>query len=218
MISTFILGLITGFLLSVPIGPINLTVINEAFQKGFVRAALIGLGGVAADTFYCAMAFLGFSPVLAKIQFLWPYLQFLGGIIVFVIGFRYVLNPDFDFTQTRAQTENTIRHHLTKAFPIGFFMGISNLSLFILWGGVNTLFISHGWIEPHLGKILACIAGIFLGSSSWFVSIAFLVAKMHRRIEPETISRITRTCGVLLVVFGLALCYHSFFTSTKHFF
>ena len=217
MISSFFLGLLTGFSLSIPIGPINLTVINEAFRKGFARAVLIGLGGVTADTFYCAMAFLGFSPFLSKVKFLWPSLQFVGGVIVFVIGIRYLVCGTVDFI-LMDRTESSIRHHITKAFPIGFFMGISNFSLFILWGGVNTLFISHGWLEPDLRIILITIAGICAGSSAWFVLISFLVGRLHRQISPEMIAQVARVCGFLLVVFGLILCYRAVFRPHSHFF
>ena len=218
LISPLVLGLFTGFLLSIPVGPINLTVINEALRKGFTRAALIGLGGVMADTFYCATAFLGFSPLLSKLQALWPYLQFMGGIAVFVIGIRYSLDPVADVPAIAQSSESKIGHHFTKAFPIGFFMGISNLALFILWGGVNTLFISHGWLEPHLRSMLLCIAGVWLGSSTWFVAVSFLVAKMHRQVEPDWIARISRVCGILMVVFGVILCYRAVFGTKAHFF
>ncbi len=219
MIEALFIGFVTGFFLSIPIGPINLAVINEAFRKGFARAVLIGLGGVVADTFYCATAFLGFSPLLSKIKFLWPSLQFIGGIVVFVIGIRYSINPIIDPSSIEESSEMKIGQHFTKAFPIGFVMGISNLGLFILWGGVNAIFVSHGWIEPSIEAILICILGIFIGSSSWFVLISFLVARMHRQISSEIISKITRTGGFLLVVFGLILCYRSLFGSpSTHFF
>ena len=210
MISSFIIGLFVGFFLSVPIGPINLTVINEAFRKGFSRAVLIGLGGIVADIFYCTMAFFGFSSVLAYTHFLWPFLQFAGGIIVFVIGIRYAIRQNIDFSPITRRAESRIGH-FTKAFPIGFVMGISNLSLFVLWGGVNTILISYGLIKPTVVSMLMCILGIMLGSSIWFVGISLLISKMHRQIHFETISRITRICGFLLLFFGIYLCYHSLF-------
>ena len=37
-------GFVSGFLLSVPVGPVNLTIINEGARRGFKWAVLIGLG------------------------------------------------------------------------------------------------------------------------------------------------------------------------------
>ncbi len=44
-----------------PVGPVNLTIINEAAQRGFKYAMLIGLGAATMDVIYCTIAFTGFS-------------------------------------------------------------------------------------------------------------------------------------------------------------
>src|SRR5208282_1096364 len=54
-------GFVSGLLLSMPVGPVNLTIINEGARRGFVWAALIGLGASAMDVIYCTIAFTGFS-------------------------------------------------------------------------------------------------------------------------------------------------------------
>ena len=47
--------------LSMPVGPVNLTIINGAAQRGSKYATLIGLGAVTMDVIYCTIAFTGFS-------------------------------------------------------------------------------------------------------------------------------------------------------------
>ena len=59
-------GFISGFILSVPVGPINLTIINEGARRGFKWAALIGLGAVAMEVLYCALAFTSFASFFSK--------------------------------------------------------------------------------------------------------------------------------------------------------
>lgn len=54
-------GLICGILLSVPIGPVNLTILNEGARRGFRWALMIGLGATVMEVIYCAIAFTGFS-------------------------------------------------------------------------------------------------------------------------------------------------------------
>src|SRR6202044_2838616 len=69
-ISPILLALLTGFisglLLSMPIGPVNLTIINEGARKGFLFAALIGLGAASMEAIYCAIAFTGFSSLFGS--------------------------------------------------------------------------------------------------------------------------------------------------------
>src|SRR5579884_1017678 len=54
-------GLCSGLVLSVPIGPVNLTIINEGARRGFKYAAMVGLGGSVMDIIYCSIAFTGFA-------------------------------------------------------------------------------------------------------------------------------------------------------------
>ena len=50
-------GFLSGLVLSIPVGPVNLTIMNEGARCGFMRAALIGLGATVMETIYCFIAF-----------------------------------------------------------------------------------------------------------------------------------------------------------------
>src|SRR6202142_1877587 len=54
-------GFISGLVLSLPVGPVNLTIINEGARRGFKWAVVIGLGASTMDVIYCTIAFTGFS-------------------------------------------------------------------------------------------------------------------------------------------------------------
>ncbi|MGC8990412.1 MAG: LysE family transporter, partial [Verrucomicrobiia bacterium] len=54
-------GLISGIVLSVPVGPINLTIMNEGVRRGFRWALLIGMGATTMEVIYCTIAFTGFA-------------------------------------------------------------------------------------------------------------------------------------------------------------
>src|SRR5437588_7944150 len=59
-------GFISGLLLSIPVGPINLTIMNEGARRGFYWAFMIGLGATAMEVIYCFIAFTGFSSFFAR--------------------------------------------------------------------------------------------------------------------------------------------------------
>src|SRR5215471_20930746 len=54
-------GFLSGFILSIPVGPINLTILNEGARRGFFWAFLIGLGATTMEVIYCFIAFTGFA-------------------------------------------------------------------------------------------------------------------------------------------------------------
>ncbi len=59
-------GFISGFALSIPVGPINLTIMNEGARCGFKAAGLISLGAVVMELIYCAIAFTSFASFFSK--------------------------------------------------------------------------------------------------------------------------------------------------------
>ncbi len=54
-------GFLSGFILSVPVGPVNATIINEGARRGLLWALMIGFGATAMEVIYCALAFTGFA-------------------------------------------------------------------------------------------------------------------------------------------------------------
>jgi len=59
-------GFISGFLLSIPVGPINLTIMNEGARRGFFWAMMIGLGASTMEMIYCFIAFTGFASFFSR--------------------------------------------------------------------------------------------------------------------------------------------------------
>ena len=54
-------GFLSGLLSSIPVGPVNLTILNEGARRGLVWALLIGLGATFMEALYCGLAFTGFA-------------------------------------------------------------------------------------------------------------------------------------------------------------
>ena len=45
-------GFVAGLLLSMPVGPVNLTLINQSSRRGFLSGALVGLGASSMELIY----------------------------------------------------------------------------------------------------------------------------------------------------------------------
>src|SRR5258707_9041730 len=66
MLLAALTGFISGLLLSIPVGPVNLTIMNEGARRGFFWAMMIGLGATAMEVIYCFIAFTGFASFFSK--------------------------------------------------------------------------------------------------------------------------------------------------------
>lgn len=209
MIAACVLGVLVGFFLSIPIGPINLMVINEAVRKGFWRAVLVGAGGVVGDMIYCAMAFFGFSSFADKANEVAPFLKVASGFLILGCGLRY-LKVDHTQLTPKEKVKESKLSHFRKAFPVGFFMAMSNPGLLVLWGVVYTLIVSNHLFDPSEIHILIFVISGGIGSMCWFGLISFQVSRSHHMISPKALQLIARISGIILMGFGLFLCGRSF--------
>ena len=57
-------GLVAGFIIAAPVGPVGMLCIRKALVDGHGAAFVAGLGAACADTLFGAIAALGISAVL----------------------------------------------------------------------------------------------------------------------------------------------------------
>ena len=54
-------GALTGFVCAVPVGPINVAIMEEGIHSGRRRALIIAAGALLMELIYCIIAFGGFE-------------------------------------------------------------------------------------------------------------------------------------------------------------
>src|SRR5215472_1412571 len=82
-------GLISGLLLSIPVGPINLTFLNEGARRGFKWAALIGLGATTMEVIYCFIAFTGFASFFTR-GFVKAAMELFSFVFLLFLGIKFL--------------------------------------------------------------------------------------------------------------------------------
>src|ERR1041385_5776370 len=164
-LTAFIAGLVSGFVVSIPVGPINITIINEGARRGFFWAFMIGLGAMAMDVIYCSIAFAGFSGLFAS-EFMKATMEVLSFIFLLYLGIKYLLTPTLPAT---THTMEVVEHklHPHAAFWIGFVRVLGNPAVLLFWITVSATFISHDWIDDTMVSKGACVAGTFVGGLLW---------------------------------------------------
>lgn len=193
-----IIGIIGGFLISIPVGPINIAILNEGARRGFRWAVLIAFGAIVMDFFYCAIAFAGFSGLFASrtVQAAFQLLSFLA---MAYLGVKYLLAKDIPATNP---TVEAVEHrlHPHTAFMIGFVRVLGNPAVLLFWVTLAATFISHEWIDNTLTSKSACVLGMSIGAMTWFVVLSFLVSLGHGRFSTRTLVRMSHVSGAGLLI------------------
>ena len=177
LLTAGIAGLISGFVVSIPVGPINITIINEGARRGFFWAFMISLGAMAMDLIYCGIAFAGFSGLFAS-KLMKATMELLSFVFLIYLGVKYLLTSSLpETTPTVEAVEHKLHPH--TAFWIGFVRVLGNPAVLLFWVTVSATFISHDWINDTVWSKAVCVLGTFVGGLLWFILLSFLVAKGH---------------------------------------
>jgi threonine/homoserine/homoserine lactone efflux protein len=202
-------GFISGMLLSIPIGPINLTIINEGARRGFFWAMMIGLGATTMEVIYCFIAFTGFASFFshgyikaAMELFSFVFLLFLG--IKFLMA-KSVSTPPVHLGAAADRIESRIqeRLHPHSAFMTGLVRVLGNVGVLVFWIILAANFISREWVTPDWPGKLACVAGVALSTGFWFIGLSWLVSLGHGKIKEATLLKMEHYSGVGLLILAL---------------
>src|SRR5687768_2968988 len=82
-----VIGILAGALTGVPIGPVNVAVIDAAYRHTFRRAIAVGLGGAIADGLYAALGVMGVTPFLRTYPNVLVIIYAVSGVVLLVYGF-----------------------------------------------------------------------------------------------------------------------------------
>src|SRR5512141_2591481 len=81
-------GLIIGFAMAVPIGPLGVMCIRKTLAEGHSRGLVVGLGGATADSLYASIAAFGLTFVSDAIASQHIWLRLAGGGLLLFLGIR----------------------------------------------------------------------------------------------------------------------------------
>ncbi|MEN9572151.1 MAG: hypothetical protein RL514_6 [Verrucomicrobiota bacterium] len=205
LFEAFLTGLISGFLVSIPVGPINVTIIHEGAERGFRWALFIGAGSVLMEAVYCALGFAGFSELFTS-NIARAILQLASFALMSYLGVKYLFAKEVK-TTSRSADRIEERLHPHTAFMTGFVRTLGNPGVLLLWVALSATFLSHEWVDPNWTSKSVCIAGVAAGGLAWFSLLSYVVSIGHRHLSDRTMLNMSRGAGAMLLVAAIALGY-----------
>lgn len=192
----FLKGLIIGFAMAVPIGPIGIMCIRKTLTEGHSRGLIIGLGAATADALYGSLAAFGLtfvSDVIASQHF---WLSLVGGGLLLFLGIRTF----------RARRKDPIvpfdNKGLLGSYVSSFLLALTNPVTIFAFVAVFAAFgLGH-----KLNILSACILviGVFVGSSLWFLAIGYVATLFKKNLDAGGLRWVNRISGVLIILSGIA--------------
>lgn len=195
----FLQGMLIGFAIAAPIGPVGVLCIRKALADGRAAAFVAGMGAALADTFYGAVAGFGLSFVSQFITGHQFPLKIAGGLFLLYVGWHtYRTQPDFD------NGSNGAKLGLVKDFVSTFVITLTNPATIIAFMAV---FASFGAVSgsQSLADTGILVGGVFVGSSLWWLTLSAVASAMRSRFNSNWLVWLDRVVGVLLAGSGVLL-------------
>jgi len=207
-------GFLSGFILSVPVGPVNLTIINEGARRGLLWALLIGFGASSMEVIYCALAFTGFASFFDGVV-LKAAMELVSFIFMLYIGIRFLNERGIP---PSAPVEERIKERINphSAFAIGFVRVMGNPGVFLFWIVLAANFKSRDWVGASVGDVCSCVAGVGAGTSLWFCGLSYGVSRGHGKFTEKTLLRMEHGSGVAMLLLALAQGIHIVLQMVRH--
>lgn len=199
MLLFFIKGLIVGFVICAPGGPIGLFCVQRTLVDGRLAGMAAVLGASTVDALYCSVAGLGVSYLSNFLTDEHLYLRLAGGLILILVGLRI-------FSSTPSEkTPNTGRHGLFPSFISSFLLMLANPMPIVVFTATFTALGVHGW-EDAYSATFALVAGVFAGSALWAPILAVAVGRFKPLLSGPHLRLANRIAGAVIMGFGVAVC------------
>src|SRR5215471_12431643 len=115
-------GFLSGLVLCLPVGPVNLTIMNEGARRGFKWALLIGMGATVMELLYCFVAFTGSASIFQK-GLVKAAMELFSFVFMLVIGLKFLLAKSVDAPLHVSNKADALEHRLEeKLHPHSAFM------------------------------------------------------------------------------------------------
>lgn len=194
--SLLLKGLLIGFSIAAPVGPIGALCIRRTLAHGRAAGLVSGLGAATADAVYGCIAGFGltFISTLLISQQLW--LKLIGGAFLCYLGVRTLL------AHPAAQAASANGTGLLGAYASTFLLTLTNpttiLSFVAVFAGLGLASAAGSY-----GTAGLLVLGVFIGSALWWLLLSGGVGLLRARINAMALVWVNRVSGIIILAFGV---------------
>jgi threonine/homoserine/homoserine lactone efflux protein len=196
----FIEGLIFGFIVAVPVGPIGILCISRTLSGGPTYGLFSGLGVATADAIYAGIAALGLTLVTSFLVREHTWVRLIGGLFLCYLGLKTF------FARPAGQEASSSTSSFLGAYTSTFFMTATNpatiLSFVAIYAGFGVGSLSGNYVAAAL-----LTSGVFVGSALWWFLLSGGLLLFRAEFAQSGLRWVHKVSGVIIVVFGMLVLF-----------
>jgi len=190
-------GVIAGFVIAAPVGPVGILVAQRTLAKGIVAGMIAGGGAAVADTIFGAIAAFSITFVATFLTQVEQWLRLGGGILLLLIGALTLIRQ----VRVQASPRTTVGLSLGD-FASTFTLTITNPATI---ASLVVVFPALGAIVPEgdLPRAWTLVLGVLAGSTMWWLTLSPLTSLFRTRLNESRMQLINRISGMVIIFFGV---------------
>jgi len=195
-LSLLLQGIIIGFSIAAPVGPIGVLCIRRTLAHGRLSGLISGLGAATADLVYGVIAGFGLTFISQFLIDQQNGLRLVGGLFLLYLGIK-------TFLAKGAEEELANAHkNLWSDYLSTFFLTLTNpvtiLSFVAIFAGLGIANTSGDYAAA-----LTLVIGVFSGSAIWWLLLSAGASFFQDKLKGNGLLWINRFSGVLIAGFGV---------------
>lgn len=192
----FMKGILLGFSIAAPVGPIGVLCIRRTLANGMLTGVLSGLGTATADAMYGCIAAFGVTIISAFLLDHQFYLRLIGGLFLLYLGYTTFRSIPAE-TAAKASGKGFF-----GAYTSAFFLTLTNPMTIISFAAVFAgLGIGTTGENYTLAGLL--VFGVFLGSMVWWLILSGIVNVLRGSFDTKRLNYVNQFSGAIIAGFGV---------------
>ncbi len=196
MDNLFFRGLLLGFSIAAPVGPIGLLCLQRALRHGLLYGWLSGLGAATADAVYGALAASGLTFIASFFAAQSDGLQLAGALFLCCLGIKIFLTPP------AANSAAPAIRGWVAAYTSTFLLTLTNPMTLLSFAAI---FAGLGVADTGAGRSAAgwLVGGVFTGSALWWLLLSSSAHWLRPKLDAPRLAWLNKGAGLFLIGFGL---------------
>jgi len=195
-ISFLLRGLVIGFSIAAPVGPIGVLCIRRTLAEGRASGFVSGLGAATADAIYGCIAGFGLTFISSILISQQVWFRLVGGIFLCYLGLKTFL------AEPAGQVAPARGNGLVGAYVSAFLLTLTNpmtiLSFAAIFAGLGGASGSGDY-----GSAGVLVLGVFIGSALWWLIMSSGASLFRTKFTPAGLRWLNRISGIIITGFGL---------------
>ncbi len=189
-------GILIGFSIAAPVGPIGLLCIQRTLNKGKLSGFISGMGAATADAIYGVISAFGLTLISNFLINQQNLLKLIGGLFLLYLGINIFISRNKKKNEIK---EDINENNLLNDYLSTFFLTITNPVTILAFLAIFTSLNIMNTENNHLSALLL-VLGVFLGSLFWWLILSYFANLFKTKVD---LKYINIASALIIIGFGI---------------